>query len=715
MDIFDENIKKEVKDYEKNINSVNDETFLSQFKLQEINGLVEGSKERYNKLSNPSIYNPHRDFSMLEANRFENLNMAPSGRRDNTLVINENFNNLKGKKIETNLLKKSIKNVNATLASGVLYNQNLDSFKNRLYTKVKNNHYDKDTMFLRTELIDGVPINENVRSLPKNQEQLRTNTINSQKLAPDGKQNNTGKAITRSRNPEEENLTKFKLQTYREQKTSDDFIKTTGQILKPQARSKIEISTNRSVSRPIIGGAKTIINKDFFRNNQPMKKTIKEDNVIKTHIVNTKSVVDKPSYHNNQEARSTDRGKNNEHISNLKSEVDKSYYKNNQLANKTLRETDNDQLTNLRSVVDKPSYHNNQEARYTDRETNNEHLTNLKSEVDKSYFKNNQQANKTLRETDNDQLTNVRSNVDSSYVKNNQPANETIREETQNNSFTGGATGFTKGNVYHNNQQANVTIKEQTVKNNYIGAGYNDSQGKVFKNGQEAQKTFRDIEGNKTGIAYSNSGNVYHNNNLANHTIRGDTGTTTYSGPSHLGNNRTYLKSIDKTRSGVVEEVLAKDYKGTSSSMVSELQSRDLIDNYEQYERLEQGLDLTNIEPIGGYGQISLGTNNFGKQTDKEKRGVEDSIQIPSSIVGLGNNHIIEKTNTYIETRDKESLQKRVNINPNLEDTLNGNPYINNNVFKSISKKDIIFEKTNKSDRVLDEVIEKNILTQIKY
>lgn len=711
MDILDENIKKEVKDYENKINSVDDESFKSQFKLQEVNGLIESSKQRFSMLSNPSIYNPHKDFSMLESSRFENLNSVPSGRRDNTLLMNEYFT-VNKRKVETDKLLKRTKNPNALLASGVIYNQNLDNIKNRMSTKIKNNEYNTETMYLRTENVDGVPINENVRSLPKTQNELRSNTINSQRLSSDNRINGVKVGVTKSKNPEDEKITKFKKQTYREQKTSDDFIKTTGIEIKPEFRSKIEIFTNRTKSIPIIGNAKTAVNKDFFRNNQPLRKTIKEETVINEHITNTKSVVEKPMYKNNQEAKTTDRETNNTHITNLKSEINKSSYHNNQEANKTLRETENDQITNAKSRIDKQTFKNNQDATPTDRETHNTQITNPKSEINKSMYHNNQNVRQTLRETNNEHITNTKSLVDSSYIKNNQSATTTIREQTEDNLFTGGATDFTMGNVYHNNQPTNQTIKEQTIETNYSGVGYSETQGVLYKNNQPATKTLRENEKNISGTAYSNSGYIHHNNNKANETIRGTTGNTSYSGPSHISNNRTYIKSVDKTRSGVVEEVLSKDYKGSSGSMVTETQSRDFIDNYEQYERLEKGLDLTNIEPIGGYGRIGIGKQNFGKQSNKDTRGIKENVKIPRSMVG---SNYISENETYLQTRGKENLQKRININPHLENSLNGNPYINNNVFKSISKKDIIFEKTNNSDRILDEVKEIQQEYTIKY
>ena len=711
MNIFDENIKKEVREYENTINSVKEEGFLSQFKLQEIDGITEGSKERFSTLDTPSLYNvDRRDFTLEKPRNFEKLHNAPSGRRDNSLVINENFT-LTQKKVENDQLLKPKRNINARLASGVIYNNNLDNFKKRIVINKNNNEYDPETMYLRTEKTDGVPLNENIRALPKTQENLRTNTINSQRLSSNNRMNKVQIGITKSKNPEDENITKFKAKTYREQKSPHDFLRTTGQFIKPEHRTKIELHTNRTTSMPVIGPARTSIDKEEFRNDQPLRKTIKEETVLNNNITNVRSVLDKPIYHNNQNARPTDRENNNEHISNPKSFVDSSYVPNNQPANQTLRETFNDQITNTKSFVDKSYIKNDQPASQTLREKYNDQVTNPRSNIDKSYYNNDQKPRQTLRETYNEQVTNVKASVDKSYTHNNQPATETIREQTENNSFTGAPTGFTLGKVVHNNQDARKTIKEQTVEQNYSGVGYRDSAGKLYKNNQSAQQTLRENQNSVSGSAYSNSGYVYHNSNQANPTIRQVTGTSSYSGPFDSGNTRIYLKTIDKTRSGFVEDVLPKNYKGGGGSMVTETQSRDIMDNYVQYEKLEQGLDLTKIQPIGGRGQIDLGSNNFGVQTDKDRRGIKEDIKIPKSIVG--SNYIAENNETYLETRGRELLQKRVNINPHLEESLNGNPYINNNVFKSISKKDIISEKTNKSDRILDPVVKNNLIEEL--
>lgn len=990
MDIFDNNIKKEVSEYENNLKTTKEESFLSQFKLQEIDTVLEGSKEKYSELTNPSIYNINRkDFSMAQANRFDNLKMAPSGRRDNTLVINENFV-VTQKKVENDTLIKPRKNINARFASGVIYNNNLDKFKDRITINKNNNEYDKDKMYLRTENIDGVPINENVRVLPKTQSSLRTNTVNSQRLSSTNRLNKVQQAITRSKDPEKENITKFKTKTYREQKEPADFLRTTGVLIKPEQRTKIELTTNRTISKPIIGAAKTPISNQQMRNNQPLKETVKEQTIENNHITAIKSNVDKPYYKNNQKARTTGREENNEHITNPKSVVDASYKFNDQPANQTLRGVQNDQITNVKSNVDKTYYKNNQKPVETFRETSNDQITNPKSFVDKSYYHNNQKLRETLRETSNEQITNAKASVDKSYFienqviqltitdkdcvepisktfpeiklkknsevynpnlfnqsntfkvliedkyqtislievekdnknittksniqnnltkndvielqkiitqnktitsndiskvqkvlsksnvfvtkdgiiseeeiiseeiisedskilrerekkmkpiklsredvirlqniisqpvlitpqhvdniqsnlinkknitkddivylkntigksknitqqdfsriqniigqrktvtqqdiinlktilgkkkipsnlditqisnilkkdkvrldksnyiilssnvkniqvkdkvklyvfKNKYNSNKTIREQTENNQYTGTATGFTLGTVHHNDQDARTTIKEQTVEQDYSGVGYRDSVGKLYKNNQEAQPTLREVEPTVSGSVYANIGNVYHNKNLANHTIRQDTGTSTYSGPFNSGNNRIYIKSVDKTRSGVVEEVLPHNYKGGSGSHVTETQSRDSMKNYEQYERLEQGLDLTKIQPFGGREQLNLGSTNFGRQDSSGKRGIKDDIKIPKSLVG--SNYVVEnkKDNSYLNTRGKELLQKRMNINPHLEASLNGNPYINNNVYKSISKKDIISKTTYKSDRILDE------------
>ena len=63
MNVFDNNIKKEFQEYTNNLETIKDESFVSQFKLQEINNINEASKEKYTNLNNPSIFNLQKDNS----------------------------------------------------------------------------------------------------------------------------------------------------------------------------------------------------------------------------------------------------------------------------------------------------------------------------------------------------------------------------------------------------------------------------------------------------------------------------------------------------------------------------------------------------------------------------------------------------------------------------------------------------------------------------
>ena len=113
---------------------------------------------------------------------------------------------------------------------------------------------------------------------------------------------------------------------------------------------------------------------------------------------------------------------------------------------------------------------------------------------------------------------------------------------------------------------------------------------------------------------------------------------------------------------------------------------------------LEESLDLTNREHSGGKGQISSGKNKFGKMETRHTSKAFD-YNTRKNINFVTNNIIKENFNT----RGKETLQTRSSINPHLNSTLDGNPYINNMVHKSTSDVDKISNHTFKSDRLISD------------
>ena len=91
MNVFDINIKKEFENYNKNINTSNDISFLSQFSLQR--GNDDNFNETENNLQTPSIIQGinREDFEFSPSKQFDKINMLPGSRRDNSLLFRDNF------------------------------------------------------------------------------------------------------------------------------------------------------------------------------------------------------------------------------------------------------------------------------------------------------------------------------------------------------------------------------------------------------------------------------------------------------------------------------------------------------------------------------------------------------------------------------------------------------------------------------------------------
>uniref|UniRef100_A0A6C0J5Y1 Uncharacterized protein n=1 Tax=viral metagenome TaxID=1070528 RepID=A0A6C0J5Y1_9ZZZZ len=819
MNVFDINIQKEFDKYNKNIVSTNDLNFLTQFELH--HGNNDNFNKEENNLQAPSIISGinREDFDFSPGNSFDKINLLPGSRRDNSLVFRDNFKNVKKKKENDSFFDVGVINTNI-LASGQQYNNELHNFKDRLGDSIKlnNNSYDKETMYQKIGDIDGIPITDLTRIKHKDQKELRGGGIHSQRLQSEGltnitKKNGQGKNIDPTDLKQTTCKNKYREQNYK------DFLKTTGVNMKHTYRTKIDLSTIReqTTNNKYINAGVNPVPKDTHRNNQPLNKTKKEDNIKKVYIANPKSVIDKENFRNNQKAIKTQREKNNTYInhmkmdinkpihhnnqpmvttqredknnniSNVKSQVDKENFRNNQDAKITDREYINNNITNLKYSVDKNIYHNNQQANNTMRGDNNEHITNIKGVTDKHYYKNdnlanktirentgdnkhhgtvanlteaqlyynNQQANNTMRGDNNKHITNIKGVTDKHYYKNDNLANQTIREATGDNKHHGTVANLTEAQLYYNNQQANNTmrgdnnehiinikgvtdkhyykndnlanntIRETTGDTNYQGTAINSTEGEIYHNNQqanetvkeknlysynginfqnskhsyhnnqEARHTVREDESSHLGTAYHNSGDTYHNRQQANTTLRESNGYEEYSGPSYTNGTKKYIHSDDITRSGVVEEVLANDYKGVDGKIVSDLPSRKLLNNYYHNKRIEKSLDRTDRNPNGGKGQLNLGVNNFGIQANTNNRGEKYIHNVPKSLIS--SSYILEKEN--LGTRGKISTQTRNNINTLLSSTLDGNPYINNNVFKSNSTVDLFDYASNQTEQ----------------
>ena len=621
----------------------------------------------------PSLMYPNTEFELLKKSEFiKNL----SNRRDNSIIINNYHSNEVGQyakpKNETKTLFEPLKNDNA-LAGSRPFTEAIDTSRWSQSLTTRNNEFPENTN-IRPESIDSVPLTELVRVREKTQEQLRGNGVNSIRLAAENRPNETsfkGEGI--STNPLDINITKYKMKSYYDQQ-SDDYLKTTGQYIKPEWRSIVqEPSTDRTQSKQMIGPAKAVISSNEYRNNQIVNPTQKEELIENTYISNMKSIVNNTSYRNNNSINPTQKEEliENNYISNMKSIVDNTVYHNNNPVNPTYKEDliQNTFILNTRASNDNPSYRNNDTLVPTIREqfSDNIHIVGTKSYVDNTTNRNNQSAVPTIREqfSDNINIVGTKSYVDNTTHRNNMSAMPTIREGTAENIHLSGTKSIVDNTAYHNNMSALPTIREITASNNYNGTSTN-----------------------------INKGIVYENNQPINPTLRIETENNNYNGPNY--STRVYQKNNDTTRSGFVEDVLAKDYKGTLMNYVPRNESRKIIDTFKVNESIEKSINLTKRDLMGGgVDQLAGGKNEQGEFSSNMKRDQKNDYDI---------NRYRNVSNSFIseigDTRGKLLLEQRNSINKDLNNTLNGNPFINNMVHQgSSATHDLIRETTLLNDR----------------
>ena len=262
-------------------------------------------------------------------------------------------------------------------------------------------------------------------------------------------------------------------------------------------------------------------------------------------------------------------------------------------------------------------------------------------------------------------------------MRNNQPANPTQFEDYVGNTVTTNPYGRVNQTTHRNNQPANETFRNLQSDNNLMGHGHNKNSNMYYDNEQPANPTQRDD-----------------NND--------------YMGPGESSTTVSYLKSIDKTRSGVVEEVLAQDYNGIKRGVVDSTTDRKFMKNYKNNTSIQKSLDLTDRDLTGGFGQLSGNVKTVGDLNTNGNR--EKNKPKVRGLLKKGYKNYDDKT------RGKILLNHRVNTDNPITNNLDGNPYINNNVHKSKGGVDIIGRTIFLSDRETNEETSKLInINQYKY
>ena len=635
----------------------NNTSFKSQFDLEKGGNKSDGfMKNDYSYLTEPSTYgreevsvNTMHPFNYMSKFK-NNPNINHVNRRDNTLIINDYHSNVVGqyakKKEEQKSMFDNVSNPNALAGDTKIVDKiSLDRFTSSLQYKA--NDFPDNTN-IRPELIDGTPMTEVVRPREKTLEQLRGEGVNSVRLAPEGRSNETAGLITggKSTDPKTINITKYKLKSYRDQ-TVEDLLKTTGQITRPEWRSMVrQTNSERSFMASIDGPAMAPVMRQTYHSDQaarPTNRTEYEDNV---HIMNAANTVGgMPEMRNEQLAKPTSRTdyENNNYVSNAVSSVGgREEFRNEQLAKPTFR---------------------------TDYE-NNTNIINAKSFVPNAEFRNEQLAKPTIR-TDYENNTNIINAggfIPNAEYRNEQSANPTYRTDYEHNTNITNSKSFVPNHEYRNEQLAKPTFRTDYENNNFMGHGNNSSVGHVYENNQAATATHR---------------TDYENNN--------------FTGAGYNQTNSQYKTYGDITRSGVVEEVLARDYKGGDFSFVPRQEDRTMAVNMIQNQSVEDSIDLTKRNLMGGgTDRIPQGRENIGEYNDRDRR--EKMPPITNRVRNVAVNYIQEVP----ETRGYNLLLERSNINQYVPEVINNNPFINNIVYTTNAPRDIIRENTFIYDRNTD-------------
>ena len=243
-----------------------------------------------------------------------------------------------------------------------------------------------------------------------------------------------------------------------------------------------------------------------------------------------------------------------------------------------------------------------------------------------------------------------------------------INDKSQETNHTGSVNQVRSGFLYKNNDELRETYggQEQHIYN----APNNQDRGYVLK--PESERLGEIVENlvPNVGPARNNKGIIHEiTDNPRGHDQSNE---TNYSG-GYRNSNFTYKTMDDELRETNV--VLVEDYKGHSSANGLG-ESRDAFEDFTVNNYRQDITNRENMEIFGIKSNRGSSKDTFGSVTLNTLKENKGNIGAPkalysSSPINLGN------------TRGKEQLHVRSNINPHLTNTLKGNHFINNIVHRS--------------------------------
>ena len=575
---------------------------------------------------------------------------------------------------------------------------------------VNKSEYHNNNMANTTIREDTAPNNKvgpaiNLKSILYKNNQSANNTIRE----VTGSYNKTGPAVNTTTGSVYENH-QPSTSTIREETGSNNKVgpavnTSSGSVYENHQLANNTIRETTSVNT-IMGPTTHLTQGTSYENHQPANSTIRETTSINTIMGPTTRFTQGNVYENHNPINPTIRETTS--INTIMGPTTRftqgNVYENHNPLTPTIRET-----TNINTIMGPTTrftqgtaYENHNPTNPTIRETTsiNTIMGPTTHFTQGNVYENHNPTNPTIRESTsiNTLMGPTTRFTQGNVYENHNPTNPTIRETTSVNTLMGPTTHFTQGTTYENHQSSNPTIRETTSINTTMGPTTHFTQGTTYENHQASNATIRETTAanNKVGHASNfNQSLVYENHNPTNPTIRETTGTNNKVGPAVNTSTSTIYKNNDNTRSGLVEESLARDYNGAKMSVVSYPESYEQFNNFNSNEKIEAAMDLTN-RPLAGGGkdQLPASINELGVYNNNMKRETFENYEGPR-VRNVLQNCVVE----IPQTRGYNLLEERSNITSNIANSLVGNPYINNLVYLSKATVDPIMTTTNISSR----------------
>jgi hypothetical protein len=548
------------------------------------------------------------------------------------------------------------------------------------------------------------------RIMPKNINQLRT--LTNQRITYKGEIIESGlKGNKRSANIK---LSKFKKKDFREQKTSDFAKPKLTQIKRTihgkTTRKKVKTLSTQCYSGPASHSVHRNLSASHLEPTPPAKTSYSYE-ITNAKDNNNRIINNKRSFRNKEAARAEQENKyggmittnNNLYNNNytplqetLKEQtnyqydgnvtLNKNMYNNNYInPNETLKEQTNYQydgnlntntLNNYNNTFDQPEETLKEQTSYQyDGNLNTTKINNYNNTFDR--------PEETLKEQTSYQYDgNLNTTKINNYNNTFDQPEETLKEQTSYQ--YDGNLNTTKINNYNNTfDQPDETLKEQIL---FSRDGSINNQNNIYNNSFD-----RPEQPLKEQTLYSNNGSINNKDytytrdmNMRARTTLKQTTLSSYEG-NVAEDSGVYFKNNDNARPTIRQSTLINNYTSGLNNN-SRGASYDSMKKFKPLTKL--GLKETVLESYNegdsNKNMIGASRNNIGT-IQSLKNDLNGKIKT-NGFKNLGTTTRLPTFATMLENDDQEVHQKKhfINYNPNIQQTLQKNPLINNVTFRSI-------------------------------